>query len=119
MALRLALVDRCRGGMPWTDKWEELGQEGYIPQVYFYSRQGKPLHVSQCLPPSRRARAATRSLRGAIGRRQVVNAAKEEWNWHSFTSDDALAGTVLNNLAGACTARFVKDATIAGPPSRL
>ena len=52
------------GGMPWTDKWCELGHEGYIPQVYFYSRDGKPLNV--------------------------VNTGKNEWNWHSFTSEDVL-----------------------------
>ncbi len=52
------------GGMPWTDKWQELGHEGYIPQVYFYSRQGLPLHV--------------------------INEGKNEWNWHSFTNEDAL-----------------------------
>eukprot|EP01043_Picozoa_sp_COSAG02_P085943 COSAG02_NODE_23494_length_717_cov_0.776699_1_plen_197_part_00 len=52
------------GGMPWTDKWQELGHEGYIPQVYFYSRQGLPLHV--------------------------INEGKDEWNWHSFTNEGAL-----------------------------
>eukprot|EP01048_Picozoa_sp_COSAG05_P007725 COSAG05_NODE_553_length_8711_cov_165.199257_7_plen_249_part_01 len=52
------------GGMPWTDKWCELGHEGYIPQVYFYSRDGRPLNV--------------------------VNEGKNEWNWHAFVSEDAL-----------------------------
>jgi hypothetical protein len=52
------------GGMPWTDKWQELGHEGYIPQVYFYSRKGLPLHV--------------------------INEGKDEWNWHSFTNEEAL-----------------------------
>lgn len=56
------------GGMPWTDKWQELGHEGYIPQVYFYSRDGKPLHV--------------------------INEGKDSWNWHSFTNEDALAKAI-------------------------
>jgi hypothetical protein len=29
----------------WTDKWHEAGHEAYVPQVYFYSRHGKPLNV--------------------------------------------------------------------------
>jgi hypothetical protein len=56
------------GGMPWTDKWNELGHEGYIPQVYFYDRKGR--HIN------------------------VVNPDKQEWNWHSFTSEDALVGAM-------------------------
>lgn len=52
------------GGVRWTDQWQELGHEGYIPQVYFYSRRGLPLHV--------------------------VNEGKDEWRWHSFVSEEAL-----------------------------
>ena len=29
----------------WVDKWHELGHEEYVPQVYFYSREGLPLDV--------------------------------------------------------------------------
>lgn len=29
----------------WTDRWYELSHEAYVPQVYFYSRDGRPLDV--------------------------------------------------------------------------
>ena len=56
------------GGMPWTDQWNELGHEGYIPQVYFYDRKGR--HID------------------------CVNTKKDSWNWHSFTSEDVLLGAM-------------------------
>jgi hypothetical protein len=30
---------------PWYDKWYELGHENYVPQTYFYSREGRHLNV--------------------------------------------------------------------------